>query len=216
MRGLRVLALAALTVGCAVAAGASAARPRAGLLGCDGQQASPAFARFLDPIPYSLVPRRRLRGRPRLAPLGRRAGRRRQRPVRPAPRFLVAPAPCGRLRDEPGHLRRHARADDADDGVELGLRLLSPLKIEILYTTASGARRSALVGIRTGGSAWSPGLLPDVFLLAHLGPLLGQLGENGGLTTEVQFRLTSQSSFLLGGGRWRVDDVFVDPWVNGF
>jgi hypothetical protein len=94
--------------------------------------------------------------------------------------------------------------------------LLSPLKIEILYTTASGARRSALVGLRGGTSAWGPGPLPDVFLVSTLGPLLSQLGENGGLTTRVQFRLTSQSSLLLGSGRWRVDSVFVDPWVSGW
>jgi hypothetical protein len=30
----------------------------------------------------------------------------------------------------------------------------------------------------------------------------------------VQFRFTSQSSFLLGSGRWRIDDVFVDPWLS--
>jgi hypothetical protein len=92
--------------------------------------------------------------------------------------------------------------------------VLSPLKVEIVYTTASGARRSALVALRLGGAAWSPGLLPDVFLLSSLGPLLSQLGENGGLTTRVQFRFTSQSSFLLGSGRWRIDDVFVDPWLS--
>ena len=64
-------------------------------------------------------------------------------------------------------------------------------------------------------SAWSPGLLPDVYLLASLGPLLAQLGQNGGLITQVQFRLTAQSG-LLGSGRWRVDNVFVDPWVSGW
>ena len=47
---LRVLALAALAVGCAVAAAAAAPSAHAGLLGCDGQQTSPAFARFLASI----------------------------------------------------------------------------------------------------------------------------------------------------------------------
>jgi hypothetical protein len=213
-RVLRVLALAALAVGCAVAAGAAAPSAHAGLLGCDGQQASPAFLRWLDPIPYSLVPGGDFEGTHGWKLSGGAAVVSGNDPyaLRPGASSLYLPA--GASATSPltcvGTLALTMRMMASNTG-----SFLSPLKVEILYTTASGARRTALVGLRSGGSAWSAGLLPDVYLLASLGPLLSQLGENGGLITQVQFRLTAQSG-LLGSGRWRVDDVFVDPWASGW
>jgi hypothetical protein len=206
--------LAALAVGGAVAAGAAAPSAHAGLLGCDGQQASPAFLRWLDPIPYSLVPGGDFEGNHGWTLSGGAAVVSGNDPynLRPGSSSLYLPAGASATSPSTcvGTLALTMRMMASNTG-----SLLSPLKIEILYTTASGARRTALVGFRAGGAAWSPGLLPDVYLLSSLGPLLGQLGQNGGLVTQVQFRLTAQRG-LLGSGRWRVDDVFVDPWVNGF
>lgn len=213
-KSLRFAVLAALAVGCATATGVAASPAQGGLLSCDGQAAAPAFARWLDPIPYSLVPGGDFEGDhgwklsggasvvPGNDPYGLRPGS--SSLYLPPGASAMSPATCV------GTLALTMRMMAANSG-----SLLSPLKVEILYTTASGARRTALVGLRAGGAAWSPGLLPDVYLLSSLGPLLGQLGQNGGLVTQVQFRLTAQSG-LLGSGRWRVDDVFVDPWVNGF
>ena len=33
-----------------------------------------------------------------------------------------------------------------------------------------------------------------------------------GVTTEMSFRFTPKG--LFGGGNWRIDDVFVDPWKS--
>jgi len=211
---LRFAVLAALAVGCATAVGVAASPAHGGLLSCDGQAAAPAFARWLDPIPYSLVPGGDFEGDHgwKLAggatvvsgndPYGLRPGS--SSLYLPPGASATSPLTCV------GTLALTMRMMASNSG-----SLRSPLKVELLYTTASGARRTALVGLRTGGAAWSPGVLPDVYLLSSLGPLLSQLGQNGGLVTQVQFRLTAQSG-LLGSGRWRVDDVFVDPWASGW
>ena len=212
--GLRVLVVAALAVGCAVATGVAASPAHGGLLSCDGQAAAPAFARWLDPIPYSLVPGGDFEGAHGWKLSGGATVVSGNDPydVRPGSSSLSLPAGASATSPSTcvGTLALTMRMMASNSG-----SLLSPLKVEILYTTASGVRRTALVGNRTGTAAWGPGLLPDVYLLASLGPLLSQVGQNGGLVTQVQFRLTAQSG-LLGSGRWRVDGVFVDPWVNGF
>ncbi len=211
---LRVLVLAALAVGCATATGVAASPASAGLLSCDGQTAAPAFLRWLDPIPYSPVPGGDFEGAHGWKLSGGATVVSGNDPyyLRPGSSSLYLPP--GASATSPltcvGTLALTMRMMAANSG-----SFLSPLKVEILYSTASGARRTAIVGLRAGGAAWSPGLLPDVYLLASLGPLLSQLGQNGGLITQVQFRLTAQSG-LLGSGRWRVDDVFVDPWVSGW
>ena len=212
--GLRVLVLGALAAVCAAATGVAASPAHGGLLSCDGQAAAPAFARWLDPIPYTLVPGGDFEGAHgwKLAGGATVVSGNDPYNVRPGSSSLSLPAGASATSPSTcvGTLALTMRMMASNSG-----SLLSPLKVEILYTTASGARRSALVDYRAGSAAWGPGLLPDVYLLASLGPLLTQLGENGGLVSQVQFRLTAQSG-LLGSGRWRVDDVFVDPWVSGW
>jgi hypothetical protein len=209
------VALVVLATATAVVAAATAAPAQAGLLSCDDADSAPVFARWLDPIPYSLVPGGdfegdhgwQLSGGAKIVggnePFGITGGS--SSLYLPGGASATSPLTCV------GTAALTMRMLASNSG-----SLLSPLKIELLYTTASGARRTALVGVRLGGSGWSPGLLPDLFLLGHAGPLLAQLGQNGGLTTKVQFRLSAQSNFLLGSGKWRVDSVFVDPWLNGF
>jgi hypothetical protein len=202
--------MVALAAALTAAAALSAQAPAAGrdLLNCEGQQAEHPFLRWLDPIPYVRVPGGdfesdagwRLSNGARFV-----AG---NQPWGSGSRSLYLPAGASATSPETcvGVLALTMRYFAANSG-----SFLAPLKVEILYKTSSGQQRSANVGSRLGGNSWSPGLLPQVYLLAHLGPLL-QLQD--GLATSVQFRFTSQSG-LLGGGRWRVDDVYVDPWLSG-
>jgi hypothetical protein len=195
---------AALTTAAALTAQAPAAGQ--GLLSCPGQQIEYPFLRWLDPIPYTRVPGGDFESTSWQLSGGAIVSG--NEPWGNGSRSLYLPPGASATSPETcvGVLALTMRYFAANSG-----SALAPLKVEILYRTASGQRKSATVGSRLGGNSWSPGLLPTVYLLAHLGPLL-QLQD--GLATTVQFRFTSQSS-LLGGGRWRVDDVYVDPWASG-
>ena len=183
-KGLRVLVLAALVAGCATVTAVAVSRERwpSRLRRADRVAGVRALAR---PDPVLARAGRRLRGRARLEALGGATVVSGNDPyfLRPGSSSLYLPA--GASATSPltcvGTLALTMRMMASNSG-----SLLSPLKVEILYTTSSGARRTALVGQRTGGAAWSPGLLPDVYLLASLRPLLSQLGQNGGLITQVQ------------------------------
>lgn len=86
-----------------------------------------------------------------------------------------------------------------------GGELLSSLKTEVVYRDALGAQRSVELPVGALPSrSWQP-TLP----LLQAGGLVNALTLNG-LTTDVQFRLTPRGIF--GGGNWRVDEVYVDPW----
>jgi hypothetical protein len=197
---------AALTAAATLTAQAPAAEKA--LLSCPGQQASLPFLRWLDPIPYVRVPGGDFESSHGWQLSGGASVVSGNQPWGAGSRSLYLPPGASATSPETcvTPLALTMRFFAANSG-----SALAPLKIEILYTTAGGQRRSATVGARLGGNSWSPGLLPTVYLLAHLGPLL-QLQD--GLATTVQFRFTSQSG-LLGGGRWRVDDVYVDPWASG-
>jgi hypothetical protein len=79
--------------------------------------------------------------------------------------------------------------------------LLSTLKVEVLYTDASGTARAQTIGLLTGTKSWQP-TLPTVMLANLTYPPLLTDGH-----VDVAFRFTPQGS--LGG--WRIDDVYVDP-----
>jgi hypothetical protein len=201
------VALAAgLTAAATLAAQAPAARQE--LLSCSGQQATFPFLRWLDPIPYVRVPGGDFESSHGWQLSGGASVVSGNQPWGAGSRSLYLPPGASATSPETcvAPLALTMRYFAANSG-----SALAPLKVEILYTTADGRRRSATVGGRLGGNAWSPGLLPTVYLLAHLGPLL-RLDD--GLATKVAFRFSSQQS-LLGGGRWRVDDVYVDPWASG-
>jgi hypothetical protein len=82
--------------------------------------------------------------------------------------------------------------------------LLSTLKVDALYTDASGQPRSLTVGLLVGGSSWQP-TLPIAFLANLLSPPLLTDG-----TMDVAFRFTPQG--VLSG--WKLDDVYVDPFKS--
>lgn len=85
-----------------------------------------------------------------------------------------------------------------------GGSLLSLLKIEVLYRDGFGSERALLVGAAAGAGPWLP-TLPFPFLANAT-----QVLSLDGLTTQVRFRFTPTGG-LLGSGKWRIDDVFVDP-----
>jgi hypothetical protein len=78
---------------------------------------------------------------------------------------------------------------------------LSTLKVEVLYEDAAGNVSSLEMGNLAGDAAWQ--LSPQMPVLASLLPLLPDE------RTAVAFRFTN-----VGGGDWRVDDVYVDPFFR--
>jgi hypothetical protein len=78
--------------------------------------------------------------------------------------------------------------------------LLSPLKVEVIYTTALGTLTHP-IGLIPVQRSWSP--TPQQLLLANFTGLLSL----DGLTSTVQLRFTP-----VGGAGWKIDDLYVDPW----
>lgn len=81
--------------------------------------------------------------------------------------------------------------------------VLATLKVDAIYTDAGGLLRTLPIGVATGLPGWQP-TLPMIALGDLVNPLL-----NNGYAT-VRFRFTP-----ILGGDWRVDDVYVDPWMRG-
>ncbi|HWH06504.1 MAG TPA: hypothetical protein VNT23_08715 [Gaiellaceae bacterium] len=91
--------------------------------------------------------------------------------------------------------------------MSVGGSLFTYLKVEVLYRDAAGKQRAVeLLPGATPTSRWQP-TLP----LLQLGGALSLLTLDG-VTTEMQFRFTPTG--VLGGGKWRIDNVFVDPWKD--
>jgi hypothetical protein len=80
----------------------------------------------------------------------------------------------------------------------------SALRIEVLFRDRFGVNRAATVAMLAGGSQWK--LSPKVFFINYIAPLLA-----GGETTWVSFRF-SPTGF---GGKWQIDDLYVDPLKMG-
>lgn len=191
----------------AVLATASSARAASSLLGC-GDTASHPFSRFLDPLPYTLAPGGDFEGG--AAGWGLSDGARvvsGNEPfgiAGPGTRSLLLPE--GSSATSPpmcvGLVLPVVRY------VASGGEFLSSLKTEVLYRDANGAQRSIELppGALPTGARWAP-TLP----LLQVGGLVNALTLNG-LTTDVQFRFTPRG--LFGGGTWRIDAVYVDPWKD--
>jgi hypothetical protein len=203
----RVLALLAVVTAtaCFAASPATAAGNDSSLLGC-GYGASQPFLRFLDPLPYTLMPDGgfeaggagwKLSGGARVA-----AGNEPWNVSGPGSRSLVLPSGSS------------ATSPPMCMGLVLpvvrffstGGSLLSYMQVDALYRDAAGRQRSMVllpVGLPSGG--WVPSLP-----MLQLGGTLNALTLNG-LTTDIQLRFTPRGG-LLGSGTWRIDDVYVDPW----
>jgi hypothetical protein len=206
----RLLALvAAITVVACLAASPANAKGSGGgddsLLGC-GYEASHPFMRFLDPLPYTLLPDGgfeaggagwKLSGGARVA-----AGNEPWNASGPGSRSLVLPSGSS------------ATSPPMCMGLVLpvvryfstGGAPLSYLRVEAVYTDPSGRQRS--IDLLPGGlpsRSWAPSA-PALQLMGTLNVL-----TLDGLTSDIALRFTPKGT-LFGSGTWRVDDVYVDPW----
>lgn len=172
------------------------------LLGC-GHEATHPFLRWLDPLPYTLVPGGdfesgaagwRLSGGARIA-----AG---NEPFSSGSRSLLLP---------PG-----SSATSAPTCMGLVLPIvrffssggaaLSYLQVDALYTDASGRQQSVtLLPVGLPSSSWIPNLP-----MLQLGGTVNALTLNG-VTSEISLRFTPRG-LLFGSGTWRIDDIYFDPW----
>jgi hypothetical protein len=80
--------------------------------------------------------------------------------------------------------------------------LLSLLRVDVLYHAPGGGTLTLPLGVNLGARNWAPSL--PVLVGADL---LGVL--NGGQAT-VQFRFSPAGL----GAKWRIDDVYVDPFAS--
>jgi hypothetical protein len=79
--------------------------------------------------------------------------------------------------------------------------LLSTLKVEAVYTDASGKPRAQTIGLILGTGTWQP--TPPTLILANLAAV--PLVTSG--QVNVAFRFTPQGAL----GNWQIDDVYIDP-----
>lgn len=89
--------------------------------------------------------------------------------------------------------------------VSTGGEALGGLRVEALYKDRRGVERSIeMLPGALPSRAWKPS--PQLIQLASMANAL----TLNGLTSAVQLRFTPAG--VSGGGDWRIDDVFVDPW----
>jgi hypothetical protein len=79
--------------------------------------------------------------------------------------------------------------------------LLSLLTVQILYYPPGGGVLTLPLGVNIGGKNWAPSL-PTIVAANLLGVLDGGQGQ-------VAFRFTPTGL----GAKWRIDDVYVDPFL---
>jgi hypothetical protein len=80
--------------------------------------------------------------------------------------------------------------------------LLSLLRVDVLYYPPGGGVLSLPLGVNAGGKAWAPSL--PVLVAANL---IGAL-DNG--KAMIAFRFSPSGL----GASWRIDDVYVDPFMS--
>jgi len=208
LRRSRFLGALCAVVACSVLALGAATPAKAGegsLLGC-GDTATHPFLRWLDPLPYTLAPDGGFERGAEGWTLSNGA------------RVVAGNEPFG-LSAGSSSLYLPERSSATSPPMCVGLvlpivrfassggELLGSIKVEVLYTNLFGRRSSIeLLPGALPSSGWAP-TLP----LVQLGGLVNALTLNG-LTTDVQFRFTPRG--LFGGGNWRIDSVYVDPWKD--
>jgi hypothetical protein len=205
----QLVVVAASLVALAAASTAGASPARAGgdgsLLGC-GHQATHPFLRWLDPLPYTLLPGGdfesgaagwKLSGGARVVdgnePFRASGGGSRSLLLPPGSSATSPPMCMGLLLP-------------VVRWFSTGGNLLSYLRVEAVYADPSGRQRS--IDLLPGGlptRSWAPSL-PALQLMGLLNVL-----TLDGLTSNIALRFTPKGT-LFGSGTWRIDDVYVDPW----
>ena len=201
-----LLALFTALVALAAVSASPAAAADGSLLGCGYQPVHP-FVRFLDPLPYTLLPGGDFESGAQGWKLSGGA-----KVVDGNESFYVTSArdshslllPPGSSATSPpmcmGLLLPIVRY------FSTGGALLSYMRVEAVYTDSSGRQRA--LDLLPGGlpsKSWSPGL-PALQLLGTVNTL-----TLNGLTSQISLRFTPKG-LLFGSGTWRVDDIYVDPW----
>ena len=194
-----------LGVGLAVSIGlltATAAPAGAAVLGgCPDRAMSRPFARWLDPISYTLAPNGgfengsagwQLRGGATVVdgnePFNL-SGTGDSSLYLPSGSSATSPAVCVETLDV--FARYVAR--------NRGLIALSTLKVDAIVRDGSGNTFVLPAGVHTGGSSWAPSL-PATALLDALGAL-----NDGNVTVAFSFTPVGL------GAKWQIDDLYVDP-----
>ena len=201
-----LLALFTALVAVAAVSASPAAAADGSLLGC-GYQPTQPFMRFLDPLPYSLLPGGDFESGAQGWKLSGGA-----RVVSGNESFYVTSArdshslllPSGSSATSPpmcmGLLLPIVRY------FSTGGAALSYLRVEAVFKDASGRERALdLLPMGLPTKSWSPGL-PALQLLGTVNTL-----TLNGLTSQISLRFTPKG-LLFGSGTWQVDDVYVDPW----
>ena len=201
----RLVAVVTVLVAAACLTASSAKANDGSLLGCN-YSASHPFLRFLDPLPYTLLPDGgfergaagwQLSGGARVA-----SGNEPWQVSGPGTRSLVLPSGSS------------ATSPPMCMGLVLpvvrffttGGSLLSSMQVDALYTDAFNRQQSVtLLPAQPASSNWTPSLQ-----MLQLGGAINALTLNG-LTTDIKLRFTPRGG-LFGSGTWRIDDVYVDPW----
>lgn len=203
---MRLLLVTLAALAALAAANASPARAGDGsLLGCGYEPVHP-FLRWLDPLPYTLLPGGdfesgaagwKLSGGARVVdgnePFYASGGGFRSL-LLPAGSSATSPAMCM------GLVLPVVRY------FSIGGNALSSLRVEAVYTDSSGRQRSIdLLPAGLPSRSWAPSL-PALQLMGVLNVL-----TLDGVTSEIALRFTPRGT-LFGSGTWRIDDVYVDPW----
>jgi hypothetical protein len=201
-----LLALFTALVALAAVSASPAAAADGSLLGCGYQPVHP-FMRFLDPLPYSLLPGGDFESGAQGWKLSGGA-----RVVDGNESFFVTTTRDSHsLLLPPGS---SATSPTMCMGLVLpivryfstGGALLSYMRVEAVYTDKSGRQRA--LDLLPGGlpsKSWSPGL-PALQLLGAVNAL-----TLNGFTSQIALRFTPKG-LLFGSGTWKVDDIYVDPW----
>lgn len=84
----------------------------------------------------------------------------------------------------------------------------SELEVEILYEHVDGKVKKLKVARLQGGASWAPTTIVPL----HVN-VLGAASEDGFTAVAVKFKAKDVKSKT---GGWKIDDLYVDPWVNGF
>jgi hypothetical protein len=206
MRRLLAIATTLVALAAASATPASASGGDGSLLGC-GHEATHPFLRWLDPLPYTLLPGGdfesgaagwKLSGGARVVDgnetfdIGGTGGS--HSLLLPAGSSATSPPMCM------GLVLPIVRY------VSMGGNLLSYMRVEAVYKDPRGRERSIDLlppGLPT--KSWAPSL-PALQLMGLLNVL-----TLDGLTSDIALRFTPKGT-LFGAGTWRIDDIYVDPW----
>ena len=206
-KGIRqLLVIAGAFVALAAASASPAQAGDGSLLGCGHEPVHP-FLQWLDPLPYTLLPGGDFESGAAGWKLSGGA------------RVVDGNEPFSVTRKSDSHSLLLPQGSSATSptmcmGLVLpivrffssGGNLLSYLRVEAVYTDASGRQRVARP---------APRRPPDPLVVtepagAAAARALNALTLNG-LTSEIALRFTPRGT-LLGSGTWRLDDVYVDPW----